>query len=105
MLEAVASANGGFRYRLAGTEVERMFGRALAGLDLFEAPFGEEATSIWHQYQRTLVTAQPTYCEHAFVASHDRFVHYRRLLVPLRRNAAQPDMLLGAVVFVEAFDL
>lgn len=105
LLDADPAAHGGFRYRLAGTMVEQMLGQSLTGRDLWDVPFGEAATSIWQQYDRTITAVEPTYCEHAFVSARNRFVHYNRLLLPLRRMSDDAQMLLGAVVFAEAFDV
>lgn len=89
-----------FRYRLAGTAIEQQFGMSMAGHRLEDLPFGTEASSIFMQYQETVETHTPTYCEHAFIDTRYIPLHYNRLLLPLSADGQNVTELFGVCVFL-----
>ena len=89
-----------FRYSLAGTAIELQFGMSIAGHALHDVLFGSEEDSIFAQYQETVETHRPTYCQHAFIDTRQLPLQFRRLLLPLSADGAAVTDLFGVCVFL-----
>jgi len=93
-----------FIYRYAGTQLERNFKTKVTGKDITEMPIEDALNSIFDQFLRTAEERRPTYCEHEFITSNQRFVHYVRLLLPASKDGNTVDFLIGACHFLRAWE-
>ena len=89
-----------FRYSLAGTAIELQFGMSIAGQALHDVLFGSEEDSVFAQYQETVETRRPTYCEHKFIDTSRVPLQFRRLLLPLSADGVAVTDLFGVCVFL-----
>lgn len=87
------------RYSLVGTAIELQFGMSIAGQVLHDVLFGSEEDSIFSQYQETVETHRPTYCQHDFIDTRRLPLQFRRLLLPLSADGATVTDLFGVCVF------
>jgi hypothetical protein len=85
-----------FRFRLIGSAICRRWGENYTGKWLDEFDLAGERTAILEQYAAAAQSAKPRYDTAEFVNEHGRYLHYRRLLLPLSDDGTTPNMLLGA---------
>ena len=87
-----------FRFRLAGSKIEDVFG-SLKGRSLNDIDLDGETEDIANQYETAISERGPVYCMHNFVTDQNRRRHYHRLVMPLSTDGDHIDALFGAVVF------
>lgn len=87
-----------YRYRLVGTEVERVFGTAMTGRCIDELMHGEYFKFIDGLYRKLVEERVPVYSENAY--SNDAF-RTQRLMLPLSENGETVDMVLSGQVFLK----
>lgn len=97
MLVSVSGDPPRFAFRLVGTEIVARYGAELTGRDLDDLDLGTELGSVRSQYEETVREAAPTYCRHAIETKSGKYLRYERLLLPLSRDGAHVDMLLGGI--------
>jgi hypothetical protein len=85
-----------FRFRLAGTAICERWGENLTGKWLDELALDNERAAILKQYEIAAKTGMPRFDSEEFTNEHGRYLHYRRLLLPLSTDGNTPNMLLGA---------
>jgi hypothetical protein len=85
-----------FCFRLAGTNICKRWGQNLTGKWLDELDFDGERTNVLEQYANVARTGEPRLDTKEFVNGYGRYLHYRRLLLPLSEDGHTPNMLLGA---------
>ena len=92
-----------FKYRLIGTEYVRLIGKDVTGRYLDEVHPGFHGM-VLRQYVDAAELNRPAYRKGPVLYANPdrRYLGMERLLVPLARNGAEVDMLLGAVVYIPA---
>jgi hypothetical protein len=85
-----------FRFRLVGTAICERWAENYNGKYLDELSLGEERQAVLTQYELAARTAAPCYDSAEFTNELGRYLHYRRLLLPLSDDGETPTMLLGA---------
>jgi hypothetical protein len=85
-----------FCFRLAGTNICSRWGQDLTGKWLDELDYDGERASVLEQYAAVVRTGEPRLDVKEFVNASGRYLHYRRLLLPLSEDGHTPNMLLGA---------
>lgn len=91
-----------FRMRLAGSEIDRVFGRSFTGRFLDDFHTGYFERDALSDYAQVVFCKQPSFTERCVAGAGGQWIHYRRLLLPLSTDGWQVDMLLGGVDFAEA---
>lgn len=102
LTEIVAPGNGDpvrFRYRLAGTEVEKRFGCALTHRFLDELKEGEYLAYIESLYSRLMAEMAPIYAESSFETGDDSTLFAKRLMLPLSDDQKAANMVLSGIVY------
>jgi hypothetical protein len=85
------------RYRLVGTEVERVFGAAMTGRCTDELMHGEYLDFITGLYRAIVEGRTPVYSENTY--SNDAF-RTHRLMLPLSEDGEIVTMVLAGQVFL-----
>ena len=88
-----------FRYRLFGTEVAKGFGHDRTGRRFAELPRLDNFDDVYRGYWLSYAERAPQYFSGQIVSEEKSFIKYSRLTLPLSRDGAQVDMLLGGVIF------
>lgn len=90
-----------FRYRLVGTAYIELMGRDLTGcyLDEVHPTFDGE---VREHYTAAVEQRQPVYRrgQVMFAVEARRFLGMERIIVPLARDGATVDMVLGGIVYI-----
>jgi hypothetical protein len=84
-----------FRLRLVGTAVCERWGKDHTGKWLDELQFDGERATILEQYASAAQAGIPKFDISEFANEQGRYLHYRRLLLPLSEDGSTPNMLLG----------
>ena len=84
-----------FRFRLVGSAICGRWGRDHTGTWLDELECDGEQTKILQEYAAVAETGTPRLDVEEFINEHGRYLHYRRLLLPLSEDGRTPDMLFG----------
>jgi hypothetical protein len=89
-----------FRFRLVGSTIcdrwhEDLTGKWLDELGFDELGFDGELESVLEQYASVARTGAPRVDKEEFVNEKSRYLHYRRLLLPLSDEGQIPNMLIG----------
>ena len=84
-----------FRVRLAGTRICERWGANITGKWLDELDYDGVREKAIEQYATVARTGVPRCDVMEFVSDHGRYLHYRRLLLPLSEDGVTPNMLLG----------
>ena len=89
-----------FKYRLVGTEYASRMGHDLTGRFLDEAHPG--FVQLAPHYVATVERKQPDYRNGPvlFTAAQKDFRRIERLMLPLARDGAHVDMILGVIVYL-----
>lgn len=92
-----------FRYRLVGTAYVDLMGRDRTGRYLDEVHPGFEG-EVHRHYIDAVEQRRPVYRrgQAIFAAEKKRFLGMERIIVPLARNGADVDMILGGIVYIPA---
>lgn len=85
-----------FRFRLVGTAICDRWNENYSGKWLDELALGEDREAVLRQYERAWRSAAPSFDSAEFTNELGRYLHYRRLLLPLSDDGNTPNMLLGA---------
>jgi hypothetical protein len=92
-----------FRYRLAGSDIARGYGREITGHYLDEMDLNGHEHQITQEYTRAADSAEPSCTTWEYLRKDGRNVRYERLVLPLSSDGRQIDMLFGGCVFDWAF--
>ncbi len=84
-----------FRFRLVGSTICERWHDDLTGKWLDELPFDGELETVIEQYASVAQTGEPRVDIEEFVGENGRYLHYRRLLLPLSDGGVIPTMLFG----------
>ncbi len=90
---------GRFRCRLAGDQVAMSFGRKVAGLELGEIFGAATLPGIRERFGRCLERVEACHTTGMAETVEGHWVFGERLALPLSRDGAAVDMLLGANVY------
>src|SRR5690349_20441735 len=85
------------RYRLVGTEVERVFGAAMTGRCIDDLMRGEYLDFIGGLYKAVVERRTPVYSENTY--ANDAF-RTHRLMLPLSEDGENVTMVLAGQVFL-----
>lgn len=88
-----------FRYRLAGTQVERHVGSPLAGRYLDELMRGSYLAFLVELHDRLVMAKAPLYSENRFTSEDSAQLHAKRLMLPLSDDGDTVTMVLTGLVF------
>lgn len=96
-------ADGRYRYRLVGTEVERSFGTAMTGRHIDELMYGDYRSYIEGLYRRVVAERQPIFSGSRYGGGDGGGPLYtERVMLPLSNDGAAVDMVLSAQIFRRA---
>jgi len=84
-----------FRFRLAGSMICARWHEDLTGKWLDTLPFDGTLDAVLEQYASVARTSAPRLDNEEFVNEKGRYLHYRRLLLPLAEEGQAPNMLIG----------
>ena len=84
-----------FRFRLVGTRIYERWNQDWTGKWLDELDFDGEKTKVMDEFATVAQTGTPRLDVEEFVNEHGRYLHYRRLLLPLSDDGHTPSMLIG----------
>ena len=84
-----------FRFRLVGTVICNRWHKDLTGRWLDELNFDGEREAVLEQYASVARTGIPRIDKEEFVNEESRYLHYKRLLLPLSEDGKTPNMLIG----------
>lgn len=84
-----------FRFRLVGTVICSRWNEDLTGKWLDELAFDGERDAVLEQYAAVARTGLPRLDNEEFVNEDSRYLHYKRLLLPLSEDGQTPDRLIG----------
>jgi hypothetical protein len=84
-----------FCFRLVGTKICERWGENNTGKWLDELDYDGVRETVIEQYASVAGTGVPRCDIEEFVSDHGRYLHYRRLLMPLSEDGVKPNMLLG----------
>ncbi|MCW0232591.1 MAG: PAS domain-containing protein [Ferrovibrio sp.] len=86
-----------FRYRLAGTGVDKIHGQSLTGKTPSDIRTPEIAAGVEAQYSQVVADRRPR-CDHVMLLAADQsFWHYERLILPLSDDGATINMLFCGI--------
>jgi hypothetical protein len=84
-----------FCFRLVGSMICKRWNENTTGKWLDELDFGVGKAMVMEQYATVARTGAPRCDIKEFVGHNGRYLHYRRLLLPLSEDGTKPNMLLG----------
>jgi hypothetical protein len=93
-------AGGGYRCRLAGTEIVESHGHELRGLTTAEL-HGAANDRIEMEYGAVVRSRRPHFVERPMYWHHRHYKHYRRLLLPLSHGGNEVAMLLSTATYFD----
>ena len=96
-----------FRFRLVGTMICQRWNQNHTGKWLDELNFDVDPGTVLEQYATVALTGVPRSDLKEFVDHNSRYLHYRRLLLPLSEDGVSPNMLLGGqkAIGIDGFKL
>jgi hypothetical protein len=84
-----------FRFRLVGSMICKRWSQDNTGRWLDDLDYDGVLETVLEEYANVVRTGTPR-CDIAdFVGENGRYLHYRRLLLPLSEDGITPNMLLG----------
>lgn len=86
------------RYRLIGTELDRLFGRSMTGRFLDEMDYNGLQALVVADYAKVAQDAEPSWTRWKFLTGQGRLIEYERVALPLSRDGLTVDMLLVGIV-------
>jgi hypothetical protein len=86
------------RYRLIGTELDRLFGRSMTGQFLDEVDYNGLQALVVADYTKVALDAEPSWTRWKFLTGQGRLIEYERIALPLSRDGLTVDMLLVGIV-------
>jgi len=84
-----------FRFRLVGSSICERWGENYTGKWLDEMNLDGERTTVLDQFSSVARTGKPRLDVEEFVNEQRRYLHYRRLLLPLSEDGLTPNLLFG----------
>lgn len=96
---------GTFRYRLAGEEVNAVFGSRITGKLLSEIVKGQRFTTVNQLFLRVVTEGMALHAEGPVYRCTDRMTFGERLVLPLSSDGETADGLVGVTVRGESVDL
>lgn len=93
------SSSTRFRYRLAGTQVERYVGCPLAGRYMDEVARGSYLAFLVDLHDRLVAEKAPLYSENSFTIDGSTTLNAKRLMLPLSDDGDAVSMVLTGMVF------
>ena len=84
-----------FRFRLVSSAICERWHDDFTGKWLDELPFDGELETVIEQFASVARTGEPRADIEEFVNEDSRYLHYRRLLLPLSDDGETPTMLFG----------
>jgi hypothetical protein len=84
-----------FRFRLVGSTICDRWHEDFTGKWLDELGFDGESATVIEQFSSVARTGKPRADVEEFVSETSRYLHYRRLLLPLSDGGETPAMLFG----------
>jgi hypothetical protein len=84
-----------FRFRLVGSTICERWHEDFTGKWLDELAFDGELETVTEQFASVARTGEPRADTEEFVNEDSRYLHYRRLLLPLSDGGEMPAMLFG----------
>lgn len=102
-----AEPDGGFRYRLVGTEVERSFGTRMTGKRLDELMFDGYLAYMTGLYRRVVEERRPLFSGSRYGSADgdESLLYTDRLMLPLSSDGHAVDKVLSMQVFRRASSL
>lgn len=97
--------HGTFRYRLAGEEVNAVFGSRITGKLLSEIVKGQRFTNVNQLFLRVISERTAMHAEGPVYRCTDRMTLGERLVLPLSSDGKAADGLIGVTVRGESVDL
>ena len=85
-----------YRYRLAGTELVRLYGLELTGMTVGEA-FPTQAEELAAGYDAVVARRSPVLCRHRLPVRGQHYRYVERLTCPLSEDGDTVNMLVGIV--------
>jgi hypothetical protein len=86
------------RYRLIGTELDRLFGIGLTGRFLDETDFDGLRPLVMADYMKVAEAAEPSWTRWKFLTGKGRLLEYERIALPLSADGRTVNMLLVGIV-------
>jgi len=86
------------RYRLIGTELDRLFGTGMTGQFLDEVDFNGLRPLVVADYRKVVEDAAPSWTRWRFLTGKGRLLEYERIALPLSTDGKAIDMLLVGIV-------
>jgi len=105
LTEIVTEPGGGpqrIRVRLAGTQVEKHYGRGLANCFLDELKHGAYLGYIMGLYQGLMATREPLYTEGVFEPTAVTRLRVKRLMLPLSDDGRTVNMVLAGMIYADS---
>ena len=93
-----------FRFRLAGTEVNKLLGEEITGKTTEEIKAERLRPVLRKAYENVVRSRQPAAATRTY-EGHNRYLVYARLLLPLSADGEVIDMLLGCMLWLSTHDL
>lgn len=91
-------ADGGYRFRLAGTRMLDIFGKDITGKTLDEVLSGPDLENARRSYSLVIDRVQPWYSSMTYPVEDGRTYQYQRLTMPLGPEGAPDHLLSGLFV-------
>ena len=99
MIDVITGPPGpSFRYRLAGTEIVKMYGFEFTGMTVPEA-FPLHADDLTADYADVVVRRRPNYRKYSIPAEGKEHAPVERLTCPLSNDGKSVNMLIGVIGF------
>jgi hypothetical protein len=95
--------DGGYRCRLAGTEIDTTLGRSLQGVRLGDIPCTCR-DDVAREFDSVRLDGCVTYAERTLGWAGKPHLYYRHLLMPLRNRSSAIGLLLGVLTFHNVSD-
>lgn len=93
-----------FRFRLAGSEVNKLLGEEITGKTTDEIKVERLRPVFRKAYEDVVRSRQPAAVTRTY-EGHNRYLVYTRLLLPLSADGEVNDMLLGCILWLSTNDL
>jgi hypothetical protein len=84
-----------FRFRLVGTAICARWGEDATWKFLDELDLDGEREKVLGQFAAAVRSHRPRFDVEEFVSERGRYLHYRRVLLPLSEDGENPNMLFG----------
>jgi hypothetical protein len=86
-----------FQYLHMGKEIIEAYGDDLTGHEICERLVGKLHEPLANEFSEVVATRRPLLKESSFINAKQMDVRYRTILLPLRRNSAAVEYILGGM--------